>query len=167
MITLTPSQRADFRFCQQLHQKHGKSYYFATRFFPEAKRLATFALYAFFRVPDDLVDETYKHDPPGATQALLKWREEWHKAYEGFPTEEPVLRAAAWTFHAFKIPYAYSESFLDAMLQDAQKARYASYDELQAYMYGSAVVVGLMMTHVIGFSKPEALRHAQELGEAM
>jgi phytoene synthase len=167
MTALTSAQRADFTVCQALHAKHGKSYYFATRFFPEEQRLATFALYAFFRVPDDLVDETYVHDGEKARAALIHWREEWRKAYEGFPTDEPVLRATAFTFHRFKIPYEYSESFLEAMLQDATKTRYERYDELCNYMYGSAVVVGLMMTYVIGFSDPIALKYAQALGEAM
>lgn len=166
-MTLTPAQRADFAVCQALHAKHGKSYYFATRFFPEEQRLATFALYAFFRVPDDLVDETYVKEPKKAKEALVDWRDEWRKAYEGFPTHEPVLRATAWTFHHFQIPYEYSESFLEAMLQDVIQARYQRYDELCDYMYGSAVVVGLMMTYVIGFSDPIALKYAQALGEAM
>lgn len=167
MNSLSVGQRADFAYCQALQKRHGKSYYFATRFFPQEQRLATFALYAFFRVPDDLVDEDHRQDPLGAARTLEAWREEWRKAYAGFPTSEPVLRATAWVFHQFQIPYEYSESFLEAMLQDTRKQRYETYDELRAYMYGSAVVVGLMMTHVIGFSDPKALVYAQALGEAM
>jgi phytoene synthase len=167
MTTLSPQLRADLDICRALHRRHGKSYYFATRFFPSDQRRATYALYAFFRVPDDLVDETYKHDAVKAQEALTNWRDEWRKAYEGFPSTEPVLRATAWVFHHFKIPYEYSEAFLEAMLQDTAKARYDNYEELQSYMYGSAVVVGLMMTHVIGFSDEKALPHAKELGEAM
>jgi phytoene synthase len=34
-------------------------------------------------------------------------------------------------------------------------------------MYGSAAVVGLMMTYVIGYHKDQALVHARQLGEAM
>ena len=55
----------------------------------------------------------------------------------------------------------------DAMAQDAWKSRYATYDELRQYMYGSAAAVGLMMTHVIGFASPDALPRAIALGEAM
>ncbi len=167
MIPLSRQLRADLEACRSLYRRHGKSYYFATRFFPTDQRHATYALYAFFRVPDDFVDETYKHDLVKAQEVLLNWRDEWRKAYEGFPSTEPVLRATAWVFHHFKIPYEYSEAFLEAMLQDAKKARYENYEELRTYMYGSAVVVGLMMTHVIGFSDETTLSHARELGEAM
>jgi phytoene synthase len=66
----------------------------------------------------------------------------------------------------FDIPYAYSEAFLDAMIQDTWKKRYATYEELEQYMYGSAAVVGLMMSHVIGF-KDDALEYAKKLGYAM
>ena len=34
-------------------------------------------------------------------------------------------------------------------------------------MYGSAAVVGLMLTYIIGFSNPLALGYAEKLGYAM
>jgi len=77
------------------------------------------------------------------------------------------LQATSYVFHKYSIPFAYSEAFLKAMQQDLQKTRYATYEELQAYMYGSAAVVGLMMTHVIGFSDPRAIEYAEKLGYAM
>lgn len=77
-----------------------------------------------------------------------------------------VLWATADTFHRYRIPFEYSESFLEAMIQDTWKASYATYEELRSYMYGSAAVVGLMMCHVIGFEK-EALPYAEKLGYAM
>ena len=167
MSHLTPAERADFAACQAIHAKHGKSYYFATRFFPEAQRLATFALYAFFRIPDDIVDQTEANNSAAAKTALLNWKQAWEQAYQTGQSDHPVLRATAKTFHTYQIPFSYSEAFLGAMVQDTEKSRYATYQELEHYMYGSAVVVGLMMTHVIGFSSEEALPRAQELGEAM
>ena len=40
-----------------LFAAHGKTFYFAARFFPRAYRSAIVTLYAFFRTLDDLVDE--------------------------------------------------------------------------------------------------------------
>jgi len=50
---------------------------------------------------------------------------------------------------------------------DNYKKRYKNYQELKKYMYGSAAVVGLMMSHVIGFKNKITLKHAEALGYAM
>ncbi|MCC7522875.1 phytoene/squalene synthase family protein [Candidatus Uhrbacteria bacterium] len=151
-------QRA-YRECQRIHAKHGKSYYFATRFFPKDLRYATYALYAFFRLPDEMVDNPAGRDPKAE---LERFRDEWRSGV----TTNPVIMAARDTFERYKIPFQYSGVFLDAMIQDTWKTTYSTYAELEQYMYGSAAVVGLMMSHVIGF-KPGALAYAEKLGYAM
>jgi phytoene synthase len=152
--------------CRALQKRHGKSYYLATRFFPEDLQLATYALYAFFRIPDEIVDAAGA-DPAKARADLLAWKSRWSDAYAGLPTDDPVMRAAAAVCRAYAIPFEYTESFLEAMLQDTVKDRYATYAELESYMYGSAAVVGLMMTHVIGHADVAAFAYARRLGEAM
>lgn len=160
-----------FEQARRIHRRHGTSYYFATRLFPEEMRLATFALYAFFRVPDEIVD----NPAPGVAgecdsvhRCLENWRTRWAAAYASGDSEDPVLRVNAYIFHRYAIPFEYSMAFLDAMDQDTTQASYCTYSDLCRYMYGSAGVVGLMMAHVIGFSHPEtALPCAEKLGYAM
>lgn len=152
-----------FEVCRMIHKRHGTSYYFATKLFPKELRLATHALYAFFRIPDEIVDQGTT-DPE---RALEDWQDRWYEAHVTRTSSDPVLKAAAHVFHAHAIPFAYSEAFLGAMHQDLRKTRYATYEELRQYMYGSAAVVGLMMTHVIGFDDQRALAHAEKLGYAM
>jgi phytoene synthase len=53
------------------------------------------------------------------------------------------------------------------MIQDITVSRYATYAELEEYMYGSAAVVGIMMSYVIGFKDEGTLERAKALGEAM
>jgi phytoene synthase len=69
-------------------------------------------------------------------------------------------------FDQYEIPFEYSEAFLAAMAQDLMQSRYATYEDLRTYMYGSAAAVGLMMSYIIGF-EDGALPHAIALGEAM
>jgi phytoene synthase len=157
-------REGDVEVARRLNKKHGTSYYFATCLFPKHLREATFALYAFFRVPDEFVDNGA---PDQAQQLLENWRTDWHKAYQSGTSTDPVLRLNAEVFHRYQIPFAYSESFLEAMFRDLSDTRYANYAELERYMYGSAAVVGLMMSHAIGFSDPRALEYAQKLGYAM
>lgn len=180
---MVDSQRgSDIRACRRIQKKYGKSYYFATLLFPRDVRVATQALYAFFRLPDEIVDNPVHKVPSDIRRELRAFEKEWKRAYKqrakyvlakserekpGRQFWEPVLRAAAVTFHNFKIPYEYGESFIAAMLQDVDKARYSSYAELERYMYGSAAVVGLMMCYVIGFSDKRVLEYAEELGYAM
>jgi len=158
---------SDFALCRALQRRHGTSYALATRFFPKEKRLATEALYAFFRVPDDIVDVADANNPAVAKQKLEAFEEQWRQAIDTGDSSDPVLRCTTWAFRYFGIPIEYGEAFLEAMKQDTEVDRYQTYTDLQGYMYGSAVVVGLMMSHVIGFSEKRALVHAQALGEAM
>jgi len=161
---------ADFEVARRLHKKHGKSYYFATRLFPPQTRLATYALYGFFRVPDEIVDSSPLHDVEDVldvTRRLAAWSKNWETAYRSGDSADPILRVTSYVFHRYNIPYEYSEHFLDAMLTDLTKTRYQDYDELRRYMHGSAAVVGLMMSHVIGYTDPRALHHAAQLGYAM
>lgn len=164
---MTLPSSADFATCRSLQKKHGTSYALATKFFPKEKRLATEALYAFFRVPDDLVDVAHANDHHAAKQALDRFQDNWRNAIDSGTSEDPILRCTAWAFRRFAIPMEYGEAFLEAMKQDTEVERYESYEDLRQYMYGSAVVVGLMMTYVIGFSDKRALIHAAALGEAM
>lgn len=155
--------------CRALHKKQGKSYYFAAMFFPKPMREATYALYAFFRVADEVVDAP-GIDPGQALVRLDGFRKAWHEAYATKQAEDPVLYAAQEVFHQYDIPLAYADVFLEAMAQDLSKARYATYAELERYMYGSAAVVGLMMTRVIGTDGSaweDVAEPAKKLGEAM
>ncbi|MDQ5952021.1 MAG: 15-cis-phytoene synthase [Patescibacteria group bacterium] len=156
----------DIALCRAIMKKHGVSYAFATRFFPEQKRDGTAVLYAFFRTPDDIVD-VGTDSREDKLRRLTEWRSRWHEHVRGERNDIPVLRAAATVFAQFNIPSDYGDAFLVAMEQDLSVSSYATYADLEGYMYGSAAVVGLMMSHIIGFSDPAALLHAKALGEAM
>lgn len=162
-----PALAGDFAACRALHRHHGKSYFYATRFLPQTKRDATHALYAFFRVPDEIVDNPEPTDLATVLQQLNAFREEWRRALAGKSSENPVIRATAATFEAYAIPPQYAEDFLATMIQDVTVSRYATYTDLERYMYGSAAVVGLMMSHVVGFRDVCALPYAEKLGYAM
>lgn len=151
--------------CRALTKRFGTSYFLATQFFPREIREATYALYAFFRVPDEYVDN--EKDVAVAEEKLRAWQEAWHMAYATGSSNDLVLSATAKVFIRYKIPAKLADDFLQAMRQDLTVDRYETYADLEKYMYGSASVVGLMMTYVIGFNDDRALNYAQRLGEAM
>lgn len=164
MVTLLPNKK-NLLLCRELNRKHGVSYYFATSFFPKKTREDTYVVYAFFRIPDEYVDNAASKKE--AASKLKLWRKAWHKAYTTKQSTDPVLQETARVFHEYQIPFAYSEDFLQAMATDLVKTRYRTYAELKKYMYGSAAVVGLIMSYIIGFTNPKALSYAEKLGYAM
>jgi phytoene synthase len=149
---------------------HGKSYYYSTCLLPRDLRAATSAVYAFVRIPDEIVDNSPQDTPEAQTRVkgqLQDFLESWRSAYETGTSDNAILQLNAQVWHDYKIPYRHSEEFLGAMLQDTYQTDYASYADLEKYMYGSAGVIGLMMSHLVGFSSDDALERAKTLGYAM
>ena len=159
-----------FARAKALHRHHGKSYFFATQLFPRDLRDATYALYAFFRVPDEIVDNSPQDTPEqrrGVEQKLNAWLADWRRAYEAGESDDAILHVTAHTFRRHNIPFHLSEDFLRAMIQDVHQTRYETYTDLEHYMWGSAAVVGVMMSYVIGFQEQSTLEYAPKLGYAM
>jgi phytoene synthase len=148
---------------KEIHRRTGKTFYYATRLLPKRVREATYALYGFFRVADEVVDNNDGLPPAEQRRRLEAIRE---AALTG-DTDDPVLAAFADTRERYDIPAAEVETFIDAMLTDIETDRYATYADLEAYMRGSASAVGVMMTAVMDPTEREAaLPHAVKLGEA-
>lgn len=150
-----------------IQQRTGKTFHFATRLLPKRVREATYVLYAFFRVADEVVDTPDPEPPARQRERLERLRAE---ALGRRETDDDVLAAFAELRDRYGIAEADVDVFVDAMLTDITKRRYATYEELEAYMDGSAAAVGRMMTAVMDLEDPtdraRALPHATALGEA-
>ena len=59
---------------RKLTKASGSNFYYAFLFLPKPKREAIYAVYAFCRLSDDLVDEAKAGGDPAA--ALTRWRKE-------------------------------------------------------------------------------------------
>ena len=147
-----------------IQQRTGRTFHFATRLLPRRVRHPTYVLYAFFRVADEVVDGETDASPAEQRERLERLRAE---ALGRAETGDPVLAAFRDVRGERGIPDEEVETFLDAMLTDVEKTRWETYDELEAYMRGSAAAVGVMMQHVMGVEDPDrAEPHAVALGEA-
>ncbi|WP_423745063.1 phytoene/squalene synthase family protein (plasmid) [Haladaptatus sp. SPP-AMP-3] len=147
-----------------IQQQTGKTFHLATRLLPERVRHPTYVLYGFFRICDEVVDDAA--DVPAEEQAerLESLRKQ---ALGKEPPDDPILEA----FHDLCESRGIADDevgvFIDAMATDIDKSRYETYDELEAYMRGSAAAVGQMMTSVMNPDDAERARpHATSLGEA-
>lgn len=147
-----------------IQQRTGKTFHVATRLLPGRVREATYVLYAFFRVADEVVDDVNGATPEQQRAELERIR---RAALGEQRTDDPVLSAFSELRETHGIDDRDVDVFIDAMVTDIDKSRYATYDELEAYMDGSAAAVGRMMTEVMDpDNTEEALPHATALGEA-
>jgi len=168
MRGLPPELAAAYEQCRQVHAAHGRTFYLATRLLPRGRRPDVWALYAFARTADELVDATHTQPPDPA--GLLAWRELAMTALRSDrapdPTSQPVVASTWHTMRRLGLDADLLEEFFDAMVMDLTVSRYATWEDLRGYMRGSAAVVGELMAPLLGASGPDALRHAAALGEA-
>ncbi len=155
-----------YEVCRRLHAAHGRTYYLATRLLPPDRRHHVHALYGFARYADDLVDHLgLDWDATRRRAALEQWSAQALAALATGWSTEPVLHAVAHTVAVLRIRHDDLRAFLAAMAADLTVTRYATYDDLYGYMYGSAGVIGSMMLPVLG--APAAARErALDLGVA-
>lgn len=147
-----------------IHRQTGRTFYYATRLLPGRVREATYVLYAFFRVADEVVDDAGDTPPEEQRRELESLRAQ---ALGRSEPEGPVLEAFQIIKERYEITDGDIDTFIDAMAIDIEKRRYETYEELEAYMNGSAAAVGRMMTTVMDPENPEIARpHATALGEA-
>jgi phytoene synthase len=147
-----------------IQRRTGKTFHFATRVLPERVRQPTYVLYAFFRLADEVVDDVDRGSPERQRERL----EQLQAAALGeVETDHPVLSAFQEIRGEYDIPDEDVNEFVYAMKTDISKDRYETHAELDAYMRGSSVAVGQMMTAIMEPDDPESARpHAKALGEA-
>ncbi|MCD8494819.1 MAG: phytoene/squalene synthase family protein [Candidatus Pacebacteria bacterium] len=156
----------DVRVCTEYLTTYGSNYITATRLLPPSLRDATTILYAFVRYADEIIDNPTSNAP---LQELRTWQASWHATYHHNKTHHPILDAMARVMRTYDIPYELTHDFLESMISDDTVTRYATYADLESYMWGSAAVVGLMMAHIIGVVDHDTpyRSHAIALGQAM
>jgi phytoene synthase len=173
---------AAYEVCRRVTRTHAKTFYVASHFIPAEKRNACYAVYAFCRYVDDIVDVAMERGDvtrEDAVRLVEQWRNEVGQVYSGdrhkganTPDMAHQDRAAvllAWedTLQKYHIPRHLPEELIEGVLMDTTITRFATYAELEVYCYKVASVVGLMTSEIFGYSSPDALSYAVDLGIAM
>lgn len=142
-------------------KKYSTSYYIASLLFSKKEQEATFVLYSFLREMDECVDTIPQNVP------LLKAS----RAYliHNIDTTETHIPDSVRAFKDLAKEYEFqttwTEAFFDAMEKDIELSFYYTQQELNTYMYGSAVAVGYMMHHILR-GDPRYYPQAKYLAEA-
>jgi phytoene synthase len=153
--------------CRTVTKASRSNFSYAFLFLPKTQRDALYAIYAFCRITDDVVDEDQSPAPVPAPPAerLKVWRAELDACFRGEP-HHPVTRGLADVLKVLPIPRLYFEELLNGVEMDLVKTRYETFAELAQYCYRVAGVVGLMCIEVFGYTRPETRRFAEDLGTA-
>jgi len=152
------------RACREIMERNSKSFALAARLLPLTSRDRAASVYAFCRRVDDAID-----DAPHADQAraLAVLHDELDAIYAAKIFRDPSLRAFQAVVKTCHVPPRYPRELIEGMAMDVLGTRYETLDDLLLYCHRVAGVVGLMMCHVFGVTRDDALEQAAQLGIAM
>jgi phytoene synthase len=134
-----------------MHRRHDPTYYWAARRLPSDVRPATHALYGYVRTADEIVDGPRRPASPEARRAALDaWERELHRGLAGGRSPQPVVRALVDAGLRHRLPLGELRTYMGSMRMDCAPVRIATWDQLEAYMDGSAGSVGRIMAPLLG-----------------
>lgn len=152
-----------YRVCREVTRHHARSFYFASHYLPRAQRHAAYAIYAFCRHIDDLIDEAATL---GETPTAEQLEDQTRALFEQ-PALLPFGSAFVEVVQVYRIPEVLWRDLITGCCLDRQPVRLQNFSELAGYCYLVASVVGLMMCPIFGLRTASALPRAVEMGIAM
>jgi phytoene synthase len=161
---VAPDLRAAYAACREITRAASKTFYLASLFLAAEKRRAVWAVYAFCRTADDIVDRA---GTAGNRLAAIDDLERKLVAASAGRASEPIFIAYADAARRFDVPLEPALALLRGGRMDVTVRRYATYDELCDYCYLVASTVGLLVSPILGYSSPESLEYGVLLGRAM
>src|SRR6478672_640795 len=167
----TTTSIADARECERITRRHARTFTLASRFLPPQKRRAAFAVYAFCRTADDIVDQSIPVAGSPA-DAIARYRQSLDDALAGAP-DGPVFRELVHAVAAFELPASVLHALIDGVARDLDGgARPADWAALAAYCEGVASTVGVLCASIFGVpgdwaTAARGMRYARTLGIAM
>jgi phytoene synthase len=163
---MTVTLEASYARCRELNKRYGTTYYWSTMLLPRVKRHHVWALYAFCRYADDIVDDLGPAPVKVRATALADFGDRFFADVATGRSDDPVLKAVVHTVRAFDVDLGCFRRFLCSMAMDLSVASYETWDDLLAYMDGSAAVIGEMMLPILEPLDVRAATHARDLGNA-
>src|SRR3954466_13365557 len=145
MEVMHPAPAEGYATSRRMLRRHDPTYYVATRRLPAELRPATYALYGYVRAADQLVDGPRRPATPQARYAAL---DAWEAQLDA--PVHPIAKALADAAARHALPLEELRDYMRAMRADCGPVRIATWEELAAYMDGSAGTVGRIMATLLG-----------------
>jgi 15-cis-phytoene synthase len=153
IVTMLTSTEESYELCRQITAQYGKTFYLATLLMSVPKRRAIWAIYAWCRNTDELVDGADADETTPAT--LDRWEAQLAEMFRGNPTTDYDV---ALVDTIAKFPDLAIQPFRDMVTgqrMDLRKNRYESFEELSLYCYRVAGTVGLMSNAIVGIDSSQ------------
>ncbi|MDD7914301.1 phytoene/squalene synthase family protein [Polaribacter ponticola] len=126
-------------------KKYSTSFSLAVKMLSPKIRTDIYNIYGFVRFADEIVDTFHEYDK----ELLMEhFERDYYLAKEQGISLNPILNSFQQTVNRYKIPDEMVQAFLKSMKADLFKTEYQTKEEYDAYIYGSADVVGLMCLKV-------------------
>ena len=130
---------------------------------PEERRQDMISFYAFCRVVDDIADSVSLSEGEKEKE-LAHWKQ---CVSSGHAPGHPVLDEVVHLPRKYGFPRAWMAELVDGGASDLVHVRYETYEELLAYCYKVASVVGLVSAEIFGATQPQSREYAVQLGYAL
>lgn len=156
--------------CRDITASRARSFYLGLRLAPEPERSALYALYAWNRIGDDIVDaDQLPRDQ--IARNLDAFTLASRQAIRGVPSEEsPIWLAVAHIASAYRIPGEWFDEMLDGLRSDIDHRQPADMPELDRYCRRVAGSVGRCCVAIWGVrserDRQAAFEYADTLGRA-
>lgn len=142
--------------------KQGSTTYFnSSIFFPPQIKSKVTVLYGYVRRMDDLVDQL-----PQNQQEFFRLKELTKLALNGEKVEDNIINDFISLSNNSGFQKDWIISFINSIEMDLVKNEYENIEDLFKYIYGSAEVIGMMMSKILILDE-KTLKHARMLGRAM
>lgn len=157
--------------CATVTRARARNFYYGLRLTPEPKRSSLYALYAWMRRADDLVDDAINHD--AALVALDKFQQQTETLLKGrVPSDQDPDVAATWiafadTLQRYPIPPTVLHDMINGQRADLDEQQAIdTFDDLYQYCVRVAGSVGQACISIWGFDGDDAHQLAEERGVA-
>ena len=145
---------AAYEDCYQIIKRHSKTFTKAFSILPAAKRNAVWAVYAFCREVDDIVDEG---------KAPQQELDQYEKTFGRFLKGDLQLETSKWialddVFQRYDVDHEAFSDMIHGQRMDLTKNRYRTMEEMEYYAYHVASTVGLMLLPILAPDNHKQLR---------
>lgn len=153
-----------YEYCRGIIEANSKTFAKAFHHLPKEKRQAVWAVYAFCRQADDIVDEASESEISlDDFQYLL---DQFSKG--NLISEEPLWVALEDTFSKYPLDLKYFYDMIQGQRMDLNHREYLTWADVLDYSYHVASTVGLMLLPILAPNRSRELKEsAVKLGYAM
>ena len=164
-MILDPLERS-YAAAEALTAAWARSFHFASRFLPAAKRRAVCALYAYCRHADNLVDDRGDRPEAQVRAELTALAGEVRAMHAGTPPADPRWLALHDTLQRYPVPLDPLLELLDGVAKDLDPVAMPDFPALEQYCRQVAGGVGLLVAPILG-ARPGEEAAGLQLGLAM